>query len=152
MNIVALVVIAALFCYVMILRDELNTDSLTKTKNRRVLTNRTYVQSVLFIDCIKFKQINDTYGHGMGDKILKHVANVLVDSVRKCDTVVRYGGDEFVVLLKGDAEPVVQRIKNKLKVPYTGLEVGVSIGISYNNGETLDELIKMADANMYTNK
>jgi diguanylate cyclase (GGDEF)-like protein len=125
--------------------------------------------SVLFIDTDRFKSINDTHGHQVGDKVLQLVANRIRQSVRAGDVVARYGGDEFVVLLKdvgllSTAKTVARKINETMAQPIPGhslslrsgatLEVSVSIGVSLFpvDGNSVDELIMVADRRMYQEK
>ncbi len=119
--------------------------------------------AVLFIDIDKFKSINDTYGHDLGDKVLLMVANRLQSSVREEDMVCRWGGDEFVCLLldvKQEAnitriaEKMVNRIAEACEFNGTVLSIRPSIGISIYpaDGETADILFKNADTAMYKAK
>lgn len=135
-----------------------------------IRTNK--VAAILFLDLDRFKQINDTLGHSIGDKLLQRVAECLVICVRKCDTigreggedlvssVSRLGGDEFTVLLTDidtvqDAARVALRIINTVSQPFNldGHEVIVttSIGISLypDDGKDVVALIKNADTAMY---
>jgi diguanylate cyclase (GGDEF)-like protein len=119
--------------------------------------------AVLFIDIDKFKSINDTYGHDMGDKVLLMVANRLQSSVREEDMVCRWGGDEFVCLLldvKQEAnvtllaEKMVNRIAEACEFNGTVLSIRPSMGIAIYpaDGETADILFKSADTAMYKAK
>lgn len=119
--------------------------------------------AVLFIDIDKFKTINDSYGHSMGDQALLTVANRLKSFVRGGDMVSRWGGDEFVCLLlevKQDAdvtrlaEKLVNRIAEPCEFDGTVLSITSSIGIAMypEDGETADILFKNADTAMYKAK
>lgn len=118
--------------------------------------------SVLFIDCNKFKAINDTYGHDCGDKVLTYVATQLQELVRENDKCFRYAGDEFVVVLASqtllEAEQASDRLCqffNNNPMPYQNsrLPVSISCGAAASSGEqTMDELLKCADKNLYANK
>jgi diguanylate cyclase (GGDEF)-like protein len=119
--------------------------------------------AVLFIDIDNFKNINDTYGHDVGDRVLIMVADRLKSSVREEDTVSRWAGDEFVCLLmevrqKADvtrlAENMVNRISEAFEFNGSVLSVRVSIGIALYpaDGETADILFKKADSSMYKAK
>jgi diguanylate cyclase (GGDEF)-like protein len=119
--------------------------------------------AVLFIDIDNFKNINDSYGHDLGDKVLLTVADRLQSSTRREDTVSRWGGDEFVCLLlevkqKADvthlAELIVKQISESFKFKGTVLSIRVSIGIAIYpaDGETADILLKNADTAMYKAK
>ena len=119
--------------------------------------------AVLFIDLDKFKSINDSYGHDLGDQVLLMVANRLQSSVRDEDMVSRWGGDEFVCLLfevkqEADvtrlAEKMINRIAEAYEFDGTILSIRVSIGIAIypTDGETADILFKNADTAMYKAK
>jgi diguanylate cyclase (GGDEF)-like protein/PAS domain S-box-containing protein len=146
-------------------------DPLTELPNRVLLLDRighglasaarngTQV-ALLFIDLDRFKTINDSLGHQVGDQMLKQVAERLSRCVRREDTLARLGGDEFVVLLEGlsDAQIASQVARKVLKLlsrPYTidghQLSTSCSIGISLypTDGEDAQTLMKNADAAMY---
>ncbi|MRV74461.1 EAL domain-containing protein [Duganella sp. FT92W] len=116
--------------------------------------------AILYIDLDHFKQVNDTLGHPVGDALLKEVAARLVRCVRGADTVSRYGGDEFLVLLadiggSGQAAHVAGSILQALAQPCVveghTLPLSASIGISIfpGDGGSIDELIARADVAMY---
>lgn len=118
---------------------------------------------LMFVDVNEFKQINDTYGHNTGDKVMTRVAGMLTESMRKDDIVCRYGGDEFLVLMPDvpdqfDYQNVIRRIaENKKKnLIQDGYEIilSLSIGVSLypRDGRTIDELIVKADERMYKEK
>lgn len=124
---------------------------------------RTIHGTVLFVDIDKFKSINDSYGHDLGDQVLLMVANRLQSFVRDEDMVSRWGGDEFVCLLlevKQDAsvtrlvEKMINRIAESCEFNGTTLSIRASIGIALYpaNGETADVLLKNADTAMYKAK
>jgi diguanylate cyclase (GGDEF)-like protein len=119
--------------------------------------------AVLFIDLDNFKNINDTYGHDLGDQVLLMVANRLQTFVRDQDTISRWGGDEFVCLLleikeessvRSLAEKIVDLIGEAFEFNGTILSVEASIGIAIypKDGETADILFKNADTAMYKAK
>jgi len=119
--------------------------------------------AVLFIDIDKFKSINDSYGHDLGDKVLLMVANRLQSLLRAEDTVSRWGGDEFMCLLlevKQEAvatriaEKMVNRIAEACKFNGIVLSIRASIGIAMYpaDGETADILFKNADTAMFKAK
>lgn len=116
--------------------------------------------AVLFIDLDRFKNINDSLGHHVGDELLMQVADRLRSEVRESDTVARLGGDEFVIALQGignasDAARVTECLLDKLSAPYlvcgTELHVTPSIGISLFPGDADDAntLMRNADTAMY---
>lgn len=125
-------------------------------RNRRMV-------AVMFLDLNKFKQINDTLGHHVGDQLLQRVAQRLTASVREDDTVARLGGDEFTVVLEsivqaGDVSSVARKIMAALSQPMQldehEIDVTTSIGISLypTDGEQPEALIKCADTAMYLAK
>lgn len=146
-------------------------DALTDLPNRILLNDRLGQAialarrqgkqlAVMFLDLDRFKHINDSLGHAVGDHLLQSVAKRLTAGVRSSDTVCRQGGDEFVILLAdvehaGDAALSAQKILAALTVPHRinqrELHVTVSIGISIypQDGQDADTLIKSADTAMY---
>ncbi|WP_018443814.1 putative bifunctional diguanylate cyclase/phosphodiesterase [Trinickia symbiotica] len=149
-------------------------DSLTDLPNRRTLNERLERAiarasaadtrfAILFMDLDGFKTINDSFGHSMGDEVLKAFAWRLRNCVRGTDTVARLGGDEFVVLLEDItarddarrmAESLLQRMRKGLRVVGQRLQVTPSIGIALypQDGDTAEALLKNADAAMYEAK
>ncbi|MGB1201154.1 MAG: DUF484 family protein [Cognaticolwellia aestuarii] len=150
-----------------------NYDRLTGVANRRLMEvtlseelNRQQRYgvpfSLLFIDCNKFKQINDTYGHDCGDKVLAYVASQLQELIRENDRCFRYAGDEFVISLASQgieeallaAKRLTQYFDNN-PMPYNGekLPVTISCGAAASDGkQTIDQLIKGADEQLYLHK
>jgi len=119
--------------------------------------------AVMFVDLDHFKKINDSLGHGVGDKLLQSVAERLVTCVRRTDTVSRMGGDEFVVLLSQvengeDAAVSARKILRALALPHIidnkSLDVNVSIGVSTypSDGPDAESLMNKADTAMYEAK
>lgn len=114
---------------------------------------------VAVIDIDQFKSINDTYGHMVGDKALKHISNVLSQKIRKEDTMIRYGGDEFLLLFEKIEEEEFMQILQKLKkaVQNAALEdlpevaLNISIGGVYQV-HPLNQAIHLADREMYKDK
>ncbi|MAN35749.1 MAG: hypothetical protein CMF89_05110 [Candidatus Marinimicrobia bacterium] len=121
------------------------------------------VLAILFIDLDNFKYVNDSMGHSTGDKLLKIIGNKLIESTRKSDTVSRWGGDEFCILL-----PNIKRLSgvyklcdrilnthlNNIIIEGQELHITASIGVSLfpQDGKNPDMLIKNADAAMYKSK
>lgn len=149
-------------------------DALTGVPNRLLLMDR-LVQSiahakrrkrytaVLFVDVDHFKRVNDSFGHGTGDELLKEIAQRLSAAVRPGDTVARLGGDEFVVALDDVAEAIdVAIVAKKIVASFidvfaiNGHEVAMTCSIGASlfpiDGETPDELIRCADFAMYNAK
>lgn len=116
--------------------------------------------SVLMVDLDNFKKVNDSYGHQMGDKILKQVAHRIKSNVRKDDIVARYGGEEIIIILvdidEGEAIIIAERIRDSIATLKTeGVQVTISIGISnLKKDETKDSdmLIYIADQRLYEAK
>lgn len=119
--------------------------------------------ALLFLDLNGFKLVNDTFGHAIGDLLLKEVANRVLRCVRQSDTVGRIGSDEFVILLMGmeterSALAVAEKIRGEIRRPYEieGLQLSISssIGISIypDHGTTEIELARRADEAMYEAK
>jgi len=116
--------------------------------------------AVMMLDLDWFKRVNDTYGHGVGDELLKLVAQRLASNLRKSDTVGRFGGDEFVLLLPqigaiDDATRVAQKLLDSFSEPFAingyKLSITSSIGIAIypENGDRADVLLTNADTAMY---
>jgi diguanylate cyclase (GGDEF)-like protein/PAS domain S-box-containing protein len=149
-------------------------DALTGLPNRLLFNDRLEVAvvhahrqrqklAVLFMDLDRFKLINDSLGHGAGDRLLTQVSERLSEGLREGDTVARLGGDEFTLLLPGitravDVARVAEKILETIRQPMTidgrELFVTASIGISVypDDGEDAETLVKNADAAMYRAK
>jgi diguanylate cyclase (GGDEF)-like protein len=119
--------------------------------------------AVLCIDLDHFKEVNDTLGHSVGDKVLKQVSARLWGSTRENDVLARVGGDEFSLLLRGidkpaDAAVIAERITRTMATPFSidghHIAIGASVGIAMapDDGETTDQLIKNADLALYRAK
>ncbi len=119
--------------------------------------------ALLFLDLDDFKLINDSYGHGIGDHVLQITANRLASLLRKEDTVARFGGDEFLILLesytnKPDTQKIIEKIIGDISQPMVidGHEVvtGVSVGVAIGPQDSMDAhaLINLADQAMYRAK
>jgi diguanylate cyclase (GGDEF)-like protein len=159
------------FCQV---RELAEKDSLTGLSNRYhfeealkvSITNNKRIQdtiALLLLDLDHFKNINDTYGHETGDKLLQHVANRITQCLRGNELFARLGGDEFAILITGlqqasEATHVARRIIESLNKPVEinghNIQCGVSVGISLHphNADSAEALTKYADIAMYRAK
>lgn len=146
-------------------------DLLTRLPNRSLFKDRLNVAltqaarnnqrvAVMFIDLDRFKLINDSLGHTMGDRLLQVVSQRLLGCIRKGDTLSRFGGDEFTLLLHDTqgqqaviqvAEKILESIKEPFRLGEHDIHIGASIGVAIypEGGNTLDALIKNADIAMY---
>jgi diguanylate cyclase (GGDEF)-like protein len=125
-------------------------------------TDRTF--QVVMMDLDEFKNVNDTYGHKVGDKVLREVAHIMQGQLREYDFLARYGGDEFVALVQevvgAQVEELCTRIEaavSKFSLPVGRnrfARVGVSVGTATFgiDGDTLDQLVVAADHEMYRAK
>ncbi|MBM7716183.1 diguanylate cyclase (GGDEF)-like protein/PAS domain S-box-containing protein [Bacillus thermophilus] len=148
-------------------------DTLTDLPNRRLFMNnldkaisslnKQEKLAILFIDLDRFKYINDSFGHDMGDYILIEAAQRIKQALRSMDLVARLGGDEFTVILpqiedvemvKEIAEKIQQKFKEPIQIPGEQLYLSCSIGIALypENGRNADDLLKRADTALYTVK
>ena len=148
------------------LRKKAYTDALTGILNRRGLFEYIktkvleYKYAIVIIDIDKFKFVNDTHGHDVGDEVLKHLSNLLSKNIRKNDICARWGGEEFVLIIKRLKIEEVQNIAEKLrkdiekeKFPVVG-KVTASFGVSNfkNNKQTFEDVFKNADNALYKAK
>jgi diguanylate cyclase (GGDEF)-like protein len=157
--VMGVITIFSIYLY-FILHKKAYNDSLTEVLNRhgckaKIKSLKKY--SLLIIDIDHFKKINDTYGHDIGDEILKEIANVVRKVIRKSDIFCRWGGEEFVIILPDtnikDAKKVAEKIRNIIAhSEFTkGLKVTVSIGVS-EKIEDFETTFKQADINLYKAK
>ena len=138
-------------------------DSLTNVFNRRYydehFQGEENIQAFVMIDVDNFKQINDTYGHNVGDIVLQSIAQTILSCVRKTDAVIRYGGDEFVIIFNSMPADVfeqkLERIRHSVDIlkvdEHPEIHMSVSIGGAYGMGKP-KELFKVADSMMYQAK
>ena len=144
------------------LESKASRDSLTGIYNHAYAANMieselqahpddTFVLMVLDMD--HFKHINDTYGHLVGDEVLKEMARRLTDSVRENDVVSRVGGDEFMICMrmKADPKPLIGRVYESLLGSYDGHDLSLSMGVVCERGEgqDLNDLFNRADYALY---
>ncbi len=141
-------------------------DALTGILNRGGFENarqatRGRSQALIIIDVDRFKQFNDTYGHDMGDRILKKVADALVANFREEDYVCRYGGDEFIVIMvhaNSSMRSLVQNKIDKIRAALRDISDGlpiitISVGIAFSDrSDPTDDILKDADTALYITK
>ena len=118
--------------------------------------------SLVMGDIDHFKKFNDTYGHQVGDLVLKEIASTLINSIRSLDIVARYGGEEMIVLLRGASLKDSMAIAEKMRKNVEGASIQdsqnsyratMSFGVaSFRKGDTVDVLIKRADESLYRAK
>lgn len=151
--------------------DLTNTDPLTEIYNKRYLEKILPLEiersirsklplAVIFIDLDNFKNINDNMGHAAGDSVLRIVSETILVNIRKIDIPVRYGGDEFVLILPATgyegANILLKRLQKALsELSVQGCQkIGLSGGIAIfpDDGNTAEEIISIADQRMYKNK
>lgn len=157
------------------LRERATTDPLTRLKNRRAFDDigeryfalakrHRHDLAMVMLDVDHFKQINDTYGHSAGDRVLVNIAQTLTRGTRAGDTPARLGGEEFAVLLpntnRAGATLLAERIRqalarSPLKLTSGAVQVTASIGVASVGGDapvSLDQLIEYADNRLYQAK
>lgn len=156
------------------LQEMVVTDELTKAYNRRfidfycnnLINEASQFQShfgILFMDIDHFKDVNDRYGHDIGDDVLKMLSATVMNNIRTSDRFGRFGGEEFILIVKLDKEDYLQTLAEKIRmlVEHSSiiidngekLSITISIGgLMYRKGDTYQSLIKKADQNMYEAK
>gem|GEM_PF-6074118 len=137
------------------------TDALTGLFTRKALqeTELPEKYGVLFCDLDKFKTVNDTYGHNIGDRILEEFGATLMQILRETDIAARWGGDEFVLVIPGADRKAAERVAERIQFRWEAnllaqkYNVGVSIGVGESRqGTTFEKVVAGADANMYQRK
>ena len=155
------------------LRDQSHLDHLTGALNRNGLeqafrreaarANRQGAAlGTALLDIDDFKKINDNYGHQVGDAALAHFAHVIKSTIRPCDVLVRFGGEEFLLLLPGSGQAQTAHALNRLQYDLSccplihlnqELQITFSAGIAiFKSGETRDEIIARSDRALYQAK
>lgn len=169
----------ALLAFMLVLENAKNRqmalqDPLTGLPNRRLLEDRMKQLAaysdrsgmgfqIFFVDLNRFKPINDAFGHGAGDQLLREVGHRLGEETRKSDTVARVGGDEFIVLTPGTmsaefTEVFMRRLADRVREPFMvgGKEVAVEASVGQavfpQDASTIHELLMVADTRMYAHK
>jgi diguanylate cyclase (GGDEF)-like protein len=148
-----------------LLTDIGNRFSLEKLLDAQIEKAHTHASifGLIYIDLDEFKQVNDLYGHRIGDLYLQEVALRMKGQLRSFDTLARLGGDEFAALVpvvrnRAQVEDIALRLENCFNVPFTFEEISLrgtaSVGISLfpDDGKTKDSLLNTADAAMYERK
>lgn len=156
-----------------LMRDMANFDNLTGCFNRHAADHIARLEverfstmglplALLMVDLDHFKNINDTFGHGQGDQVLKNFAAIIKQGLRRSDLLCRWGGDEFLILLRGTlidealriAERFRERIADAIFPPYTesGLVTASIGGAGFPPGRQLEQLIADADGALYRAK
>ncbi len=147
------------------LESRIYIDPLTGVKNRKFLEEIFKLEveqykkfkkpfCLVFIDLNNFKKVNDTHGHTVGDEVLREVAKRIRESVGDGRYIIRYGGDEFIVILETSPEELlrlIEKLLKNLKMNYKGIEISAAIGSACfpKDGKELHELIERADKRMY---
>ena len=147
------------------------TDALTQCLNRKCMSGMMYEGSnrlrtkkpvtILMLDIDHFKNVNDTYGHEMGDEVLKYIASTVRSCIRGEDILIRWGGEEFVILLNGitpeDAVPIAERIRlavseGRPETVSQDIPTTISIGVAGYDRKSFDLSLKRADERLYAAK
>lgn len=155
------------------LRKLVRSDELTNTLNRRGINEKVRLElhrvardrrelSVVLCDIDLFKAVNDQYGHDVGDQALRHVAQLLRDNVRVIDSVGRWGGEEFLILLPNtsmaEAFQLIERVReliasHPISTDHGDITLSISCGLASTRFESrFDDLIKAADVSLYKAK
>jgi len=163
-----------LICELEKLKEEVYTDALTAIGNRKyaeINLERRLNEwqdvgipfTIFFIDIDDFKNINDTFGHNIGDKVLKMVSKSLVSTLRSMDVACRWGGEEFIVispnLTKSTTAQVAERLRQFIEKSWVSNESGKNLSVTISVGcaivsesDTEDSIVKRADEAMYSSK
>ena len=152
------------------IEDQATHDALTKIYNRyginRVLSNKIYEYkryqetfSIIFFDIDYFKNVNDTYGHDIGDFVLQNIAKIVSNNIRESDIFGRWGGEEFIVILPktplNEAVRVANKLRKSIESEHFGIEqkITCSFGVTeVREGDTASTLLKRADEYLYIAK
>ena len=144
------------------MQESMYLDGLTEVYNRRYLEDEMFqkedITALAMVDLDRFKEVNDQFGHLAGDKVLQKVAHILKRNVRDKDEVIRYGGDEFIILFHQMPESILNERLNDIRreveslgiQDYPHLKVTCTIGCAC--GTYQQSLLKQADKMMYQAK
>jgi len=161
-----------LLCLFSQMKDVANKDFMTGAYNRRYFFdsgNSIFLKAkrkevplaAVMLDIDKFKNINDTYGHDVGDMAIKEIKNILDGNLRTSDLMARFGGEEFCILLEDitleDTQKLFEKIRKKFEnntidVDGTKITYTVSFGIGYGMLSSLEEMVKLSDDALYESK
>ncbi|MEP4051180.1 MAG: GGDEF domain-containing protein [Litorimonas sp.] len=165
--------IAQLRLRILELEHAADTDPLVPVYNRRaflreiaraqnVMDRYDMLSTIIFFDLNEFKSVNDRFGHGVGDQLLKMIGNVLQDGVRDCDMVARLGGDEFGILLfksdldvaRAKAQALCCRIADQtVDMPTGSISISAAWGVApCEPGDSVEQVLARADRAMYMSK
>ena len=154
------------------IKSESNKEPLTGLYNRKFLYDyidkmwikenkrENFSFTLIFIDLDNFKPINDNFGHEEGDKVLKEVANILKENFRKNDIIIRFGGDEFIVLIDSqnshisNIKKIINSLRKRVEKSLNKYNLSFSYGIAVypQDGKELSALLEKADMEMYKEK
>lgn len=143
---------------------EMFLDELTKAYNRKILKKLKYQiklnkTALLLYDVDKFKSINDTYGHNYGDKVLLDIAKILKEVTTNKNYVIRFGGDEFIIIFKfkniKEIKQLINNINKKINIYNNKEKVKISLSLGYEiikSKTDFKHFIEQVDKKLYTNK
>ncbi len=141
------------------LGEALRIDALTGLHNRKIFPKIRDIGTVVMCDIDDFKTVNDTFGHAMGDEVLRALGRTISDNIRIGDVGIRYGGDEFIIVFTTDKKEVIDSRMKKIAEDYNramhlpGYRLTLSIGVAFNTDkEKLEVLIRKADEAAYHSK
>ena len=141
------------------LGEALRIDALTGLHNRKIFPKIRDIGTVVMCDLDDFKIVNDTFGHAMGDEVLRALGRSISDNIRTGDVGIRYGGDEFIIVFTTDKKEVIDSRMKKIAEDYNramhlpGYRLTLSIGVAFNTDkEKLEVLIRKADEAAYYSK
>ena len=141
------------------LAESIKIDPLTGLYNRRILPKIREIGAVIICDIDNFKGINDTYGHDVGDQVIKIVGHTLLDNIRIGDVACRLGGDEFLIIFTTNLHDVIDQRMKKIahdleqNIHLAKHTITLSVGIAFNeDNEKIEPLMEKADSALYESK